>query len=58
MNGLHPPLASVAAYAYAVDKRAKALVACALEYYNVFLHLFIAFYIIIGNPGTIWAPKH
>lgn len=58
MNGLRPLLTSVAAYAYAADKRAKTTSAFAHEYYNIFLHLFIAFCIVIGNPDTIWTPKH
>ena len=58
MNGFRPPPASVAAYTYVVDERAKATSAFALKYYYIFLHLFIAFYIVIGNQGTIWATKY
>lgn len=58
MNRQCLSLTSAAVPAYVADKRVNATSASAHEYYNIFLYLFIMFYIATGNWDTIWAPKH
>lgn len=57
MNGLRLPLTNANVPAYVADKRAKATSAFALQDYDVVLILFIVFYILIRNSGTIGALK-
>lgn len=58
MNGLHPPLTSADVPTCVTDKRTKATSAFALDDYDISLHLLISLYIVVGNSGTILAPKH